>query len=143
MVFLRPSILTDGEAARKLSAEKYQGVRALAFAIDSRGDISRVQEGEEMPDQAADLFRGYSNGRTEAGKAEGGSDDAPGKTDAAGAAPAERAPAGQPSPDATGTVVPAPAASTGAGASASPPDAPGAPTEAGAEGSSPQGQQVD
>jgi general secretion pathway protein D len=143
MVFLRPSILTDGEAARKLSAEKYQGVRALAFAIDSRGDISRVQEGEEMPDQAADLFRGYSNGRTEAGKAEGGSDDAPGKTDAAGAAPAERAPAGQPSPDATATVVPAPAASTGAGESASPPDAPGAPTEAGAEGSSLQGQQVD
>lgn len=58
MVFLRPSIVRDSQSAGQLSAAKYNGVRALAFEIDSRGDIARVQEGEALPANMDGLFTG-------------------------------------------------------------------------------------
>lgn len=67
MVFLRPSIVRDGQSAGELSAAKYNGVRALALEIDSRGDIARIQEREPLPSQMDGLFsgRGFAGKRTE------------------------------------------------------------------------------
>ncbi len=58
MVFLRPTVVVDGTSAGELSKARYQGVRSLAFEIDARGDIARIQEGTVLPAAMDDLFSG-------------------------------------------------------------------------------------
>lgn len=119
MVFLRPSIVRDSQSAGELSAAKYNGVRALAFEIDSRGDIARLQEGEALPERMDGLFSGRRAGVPEKQAAAGDGDDKPAtskkkkdrkkkKAEAAAAAQAEQAAAADPG----ALFDPAPAAAT-------------------------------
>ncbi|MFP5439939.1 MAG: type II secretion system secretin GspD [Gammaproteobacteria bacterium] len=119
MVFLRPSIVRDSQSAGELSAAKYNGVRALAFEIDSRGDIARLQEGEALPERMDGLFSGRRAGVPEKPAAAEGGDDKPAaskkkkdrkkkKAEADAAAQAEQAAAADPG----ALFDPAPAAAT-------------------------------
>ncbi|MFZ5723499.1 MAG: type II secretion system secretin GspD [Pseudomonadota bacterium] len=118
MVFLRPSIVRDGKAAGELSAAKYNGVRALAFEIDARGDIARLQEGEALPEEVDGLFAGRGNNGKRAPEGE----PSPAADAGAPVAPAESAPAAQPA----ATAPPAPAPAPVEPASVEPASAPAA-----------------
>lgn len=139
MVFLRPTIVADNKAAGEISRAKYTGVRALAFDIDARGDIARVQEDEMLPADMGGLFSGLHVDKPAAG-----AQPAPPATSEALAAPSS------PDPVTAAPVVPAPqsAAPIDAPVAApvpdtkaevpvpiSPPDSPAAATDAAHEGS--------
>lgn len=155
MVFLRPTIVRDGESAGALSAAKYRGVRALAIELDSRGDVSRVQEYEALPEQMEGLFSGRGGPGSKADKS----------------APVPAAPAATPAPASDGKVavpsvvtppvavapadaaaapvegaalaIPGPAeAATAASAEDLPPERAAGATDADTEGSAPNPQSV-
>lgn len=135
MVFLRPTIVADNKGAGEISRVKYTGVRALAFDIDARGDIARVQEDEVLPADMGKLFSGLDGDRPKvdaqpAPEAAGKPAAPPPSPDTGAAAPLvpalpPAAPVAAPVPD-TKAEVPVPI---------SPPDSPAAATDAAREGS--------
>lgn len=58
MVFLRPTLVRDADHAGELTRARYNGVRSLAYEVDSRGDIARIQERQPLPEDPAEMFRG-------------------------------------------------------------------------------------
>lgn len=112
MVFLKPTIVSDPESASRLTRERYAGVRTLAYEVDTRGDIARVQEQERLPEHPDGMFRGRGGQPgTPAPAAE-----APAKEAPATEAPAAEAPAAEvPAAEAPATEAPAAGAPAGDG----------------------------
>lgn len=95
MVFLRPTIVRDPDAASRLTRERYAGVRSLSYEIDARGDIARVQEREQLPENPDGMFRGR-RGEPPAGSESGG--QGTDGQEPAGAAPTDPEAAAVPGP---------------------------------------------
>ena len=57
MMFLRPTILVDGERLVELTRRKYLGISSLQFRVNGRGELERLVD-EPLPARADELFQG-------------------------------------------------------------------------------------
>lgn len=57
IVFLRPTILADNEKLAELTQQRYQGVNAMQFTLDKKGELKRVTD-KPLPVDSDDLFDG-------------------------------------------------------------------------------------
>ena len=64
LVFLRPNIIRNSEAAIEVTNESYKSVRTLQLNIDEQGNFYRFmgsakKENATLPDDMSDLYDGY------------------------------------------------------------------------------------
>jgi general secretion pathway protein D len=57
MMFLRPTILVDGERLVELTRRKYLGISSLQFRVNDRGELERLVD-EPLPANPNELFQG-------------------------------------------------------------------------------------
>lgn len=57
MVFLRPTILVDGERLAELTRRKYLGISSMQFRVNERGELERLVD-EPLPATPDQLFQG-------------------------------------------------------------------------------------
>src|SRR5699024_12393532 len=57
IVFLRPTILADNTRLAALTQQRYLGVNAMQFAVDSKGELRRITP-NPLPLEVDNLFDG-------------------------------------------------------------------------------------